>query len=91
MEKHMLDELLRIVLWPGDTIIDWLVTRHPQLALWLGLSADNIGGLFSVLISLLVGWGLFALMAHLMLLGARLWETRRAQLTSPKTVANDLE
>jgi hypothetical protein len=74
MVMHMLDELLGVVLWPGDTIIDWLLTAHPRLAMWLGVGADSIGGLTSALVSLLVGWVLFTVMANLMLLGVRLWE-----------------
>ena len=91
MVHHMLDELLRVVFWPGDTIIDWLLTAHPRLAMWLDVGTDSSGGLASALVSLLVGWGLYMVMAHLMLLGAQLWEARHAQLTSAETVAKDLE
>ena len=87
----MLDELHEVVFWPGDTIIAWLLTAHPRLALWLDLRADSAGGLVSALVSLLVGWGLYTVMAHLMLLGVQLWGTRRARHTNTETVAKDLE
>lgn len=76
MMQHMLEELQEAVLWPGDTVIDWLVTTQPRLALWLGLGTDSAGGLASALISVLVGWGFYMMMGHLMLLGVQLWEAR---------------
>jgi hypothetical protein len=77
MMKQMIEELHQMLFWPGDTVIASFVTTHPQLALWLGLGADSAGGFVSALISVFVGWGLYMLMAHLMLFGVQLWEARR--------------
>lgn len=91
MVHHMLGELREVMLWPGDTVIVWLLTAHPRLALWLGLGADSPGGLFSALISLLIGWGIYTAMAYVMLLGVRLWETQLTCRTNADHVAKDLE
>ena len=79
MIQHLLNELHQMVLWPGDTVIAWLVTAHPWLALWLGLQADSTGGLVSALISVVFGWGCYMMMGHLTLLGVQLWETRQSR------------
>lgn len=88
MVEPLLDKLLEVVFWPGDTIIAWLLATHPQLALWLGLDAGHVGGLVSALISLLAGWCLYMGMAHLMLLGVQLWE-RRTCHPNAEAIAND--
>ena len=72
----ILDTLQQIFFWPGDTILAWLLTHHPQLAMWLDMHPTSYGGLYSGLISVLVGWGLFSGLCQLLLLIVQLQETR---------------
>jgi hypothetical protein len=77
---HVLEVFRQIFFWPGDTVLAWLLAHHPRLAVWLGVSATSLGGPFSAFISVLVGWGLFDGLCHLMLLVVQLherWGTRR--------------
>jgi hypothetical protein len=77
---HVFEVFQQIFFWPGDTVLAWLLTHHPRLAVWLGVSATSYGGPFSAFISGLVGWGLFYGLCHLTLLVVQLqerWGTRR--------------
>jgi hypothetical protein len=78
MVGHVLEVLQQIFFWPGDAVLAWLLTDYPQLAAWLGVSATSHGGPFAALISVLVGWGLFTGLCHLLLLVVQLRETRGA-------------
>jgi hypothetical protein len=79
MTAEVLEMLQHILFWPGDTLIDWLLTAHPQIAAWLGLGSSSTGGLFAAVVSLIAGWGLFSGLCHLLLLVVQRWEARQAQ------------
>ena len=74
MFGEALDTLQQIFFGPGDTVLAWLLTHHPQLAARLEVSPASYGGFFSAFISVLVGWGLFSGLCHLLLLVVRLQE-----------------
>jgi hypothetical protein len=79
MIGDLLEMLRQSLLWPGETLIGWLVTAHPQLATWLGLHSTSTRELFSVVVSLTAGWGLFNGICHLLLLIMQRLEAQQAQ------------
>ncbi len=76
MIVNVAEALLQVLFWPGNTVLTWLLTHHPDLAAWLGVSATGSGLVLSGVISVLAGWGLMSSLCHLILLVVQRWEAQ---------------
>jgi hypothetical protein len=76
MVVNVAETLLQVLFWPGNTVLTWLLTSHPDLAAWLGVSATGSNLMFSSVISVLAGWMLMSGMCHLILLVVQRWEAQ---------------
>ena len=76
MVANVAETLLQILFWPGNTMLMWLVTYHPDLAAWLGVSATESSLVLSGVISVLAGWSLMSGLCQLILLVVQRLEGR---------------